>query len=144
MVIATLLFSAAVIGFSFSTVLWLSMIFIFLAGMGMMLQTASSNTILQTIVSDEMRGRIMSLYIMAFIGMAPFGSLLAGFLASRIDAQNTLRIGGFCCVAGAALFALKLPALRNIIRPIYVQKGFIEEVTQGIESATELTIPPED
>jgi MFS family permease len=143
-VIATLLFGAAVIAFSFSTAMWLSMMFIFLAGLGMMLQTASSNTILQTIVSDEMRGRIMSLFTMAFIGMAPFGSLLAGFLASKIGAQNTMRIGGIACLAGAVLFARKLPVLRKIVRPIYVQKGFIQEVTQGIQSAAELSVPPED
>ena len=144
MVAAMVIFSVGIIGFSFSSVIWLSMIFIFLAGLGMMLQTASGNTILQTIVSDEMRGRIMSVFIMAFIGMAPFGSLLAGSLANKIGAPNTLLTGGICCLAGAVLFARKLPALGKMIRPIYAQKGIILEVTEGIQSAAELSIPPED
>jgi MFS family permease len=144
MAAAMVLFSAGIIGFAFSTVIWLSLIFIFLAGLGIMLQTASGNTILQTVVSDEMRGRIMSVFVMAFIGMAPFGSLLAGTLANKIGAPHTLLIGGFCCLVAAAFFARKLPSLAKMIRPVYVQKGLIREVTEGIQSAAELSVPPED
>jgi MFS family permease len=96
-----------------------------LVGMGMMLQIASSNTILQTIVDDDKRGRVMSLYTMAFLGMTPFGSLLAGSLAQTLGAAHALQVGGACCLLGGVLFAFRLPALRPLVRPIYVRKGVL-------------------
>jgi MFS family permease len=110
----------------------------------MMVQMVASNTIIQTIVDDDKRGRIMSFYVMAFIGTAPFGSLLAGTLAAAIGAPNTLIIGGTLCVLAAALFARKLPDLRKNIRPIYVKLGIIPEMSSGIQAASNLTAPPED
>jgi len=107
------------------------------------MQMASSNTILQTIVDDDKRGRVMSFYTMAFIGTAPFGSLLAGGLASSIGAPNTLIIGGVSSVLGAILFASKLSDLKKMVRPIYVRLGIISEVASGIQTATELTVPPQ-
>jgi MFS family permease len=142
--LAVCLFGVGIIGFSLSTVIWTSMSFVLLIGLGMMVQMASSNTILQTIVEDDMRGRVMSFYAVAFLGMAPFGSLLAGGLAHRIGATNTLLIGGSCCILGSILFAAKLPSLRKIAHPIYVQKGIIPQVVKGIQTATELSMPPED
>ena len=105
-----------------------------------MVQMASSNTVLQTIVDDDKRGRVMSFYAMAFMGMAPFGSLIAGSLASKIGAPNTLIIGGTCCLIGSAVFARRLPKLRKIVHPIYVKMGIIPEIATGIGSATDLTL----
>jgi MFS family permease len=142
--IATGLFGLGLIGFSLSNIIWISLLFIMLAGLGMMLQMASCNTVLQTMVDDDIRGRVMSFYTMAFMGVMPFGSLLAGVLASRIGAPSTLLIGGVFCVLGSVLFAGKLPALRKLVHPIYVQKGIIPAASKGIQTATELSVPPED
>jgi len=92
-----------------------------------MVQMASSNIILQTIVEEDKRGRVMSFYTMAFMGLSPFGSLLSGALAERIGAGNTLLGGGFFCIIAAVIFALNLPKLRSFIRPLYIQKGIITE-----------------
>jgi len=89
---------------------------------------------LQTIVEDDKRGRVMSFYTMAFMGMAPFGSLVAGGLASKIGAPNTLLIGGVCCVLGSFMFAKKLPLLREMIRPIYVKMGIVSPVISEIQN----------
>jgi len=105
---------------------------------------ASSNTILQTIVENEKRGRVMSFYSISFQGVAPFGSLIAGAAASRIGAPYTLMIGGAICVVGAGLFALQLPAIKRLIRPIYAQMGIIPEVAKGLHAATLLQQPPEE
>lgn len=129
---ATSLFGLGLIMFSWSRVLWLSMIFVFIAGLGMMVQMASSNIILQTIVEENKRGRVMSFYTMAFMGTAPFGSLFAGVAASRIGAPMTLTIGGLLCLLGAFVFWQKLPAIRSKIRPVYIQKGIIAEATAGM------------
>jgi len=138
------IFGSGLVVFSLSRFFLLSLIFMFIAGLGMMLQMASSNTILQTVVDDDKRGRVMSFYLMAFMGTAPFGSLLAGGLASRLGAPNTLMIGGIFCILGAIVFARKLPELRKKVRPIYVRLGIISEVASGIRTATELTVPPEE
>jgi MFS family permease len=144
----TIPLSAAVFGFglvafSLSRFFFLSLALMLITGLGMIIQMASSNTILQTIVDDDKRGRVMSFYTMAFVGTAPFGSLLAGGLASSLGAPNTLIIGGVSCVLGAAVFASKLSELRKIVHPIYVKLGIISEVASGIQTATELTVPPE-
>ena len=107
--------------------LWLSLAVLAAAGFGMMQQMASSNTILQTIVEDEKRGRVMSFYAMAFQGMTPFGSLMAGGLASWMGAPATVALGGALTVAGATWFARKLPAVRAQVRPIYAQLGILPE-----------------
>jgi MFS family permease len=139
------IFGLGLITFSLSRFFLLSLILMVMTGLGMMLQMASSNTILQTIVDDEKRGRVMSFYAMAFMGTAPFGSFLAGGLANIIGAPNTILIGGISCILGALAFAHKLPELRKMIRPIYVRLGFIaSEVSLGIQTATELTVPPEE
>jgi MFS family permease len=143
-VIATGVFGASLIVFSFSRTVWLSQGLILFAGMGMMIYMAGSNTILQTIVTDEMRGRVMSLYATAFMGVAPFGSLLAGGLAQKIGAPRTLMVGGTICIAAAAGFAYKLPAIRKLVRPIYVGKGIIPQVGKGLQSASQLLVPPEN
>jgi len=123
---------AALIAFSFSHALWLSLLLLVTVGFAMMTQMASSNTIVQTIVDDNMRGRVMSFYTMAFMGTAPFGSLLSGALASKIGAPYTVMIGGAICIIGAGVFAWRLPRLRELIRPIYVEKGLMPEVPGGV------------
>jgi MFS family permease len=108
------------------------MFFILAAGFSMMVQMASSNTILQTVVDDDKRGRVMSFYTMAFMGTMPFGSLFAGTLATKIGAPATLLIGGVCCVIGALLFSGKLPVLREKIRLVYLKKGIIPAIPTSI------------
>ena len=142
--IATGVFGGSLIAFSQSRLLWLSLILLLGTGFGMITQLASSNTILQTIIPDERRGRVMSFYAMAFIGMAPFGSLLAGSLASRIGASHTVLISGICCVAGALWFASRLGHLRKVVRPIYVKLGIVNEVARGMQAASSLRTPPEE
>ncbi|HKI36543.1 MAG TPA: MFS transporter [Gemmataceae bacterium] len=140
------LFGAALIAFSFSRTLWLSLPLLAVAGFAMMVHMAASNTVLQTIVDEDKRGRVMSLYTMAFLGTAPLGSLLAGWLAdvNLIGAQNTVRLGGACCAVGSLLFAAQLPRLREKVRPIYVRMGILPEVAAGIGAASEMAVPPEE
>ena len=128
-------FGLGIIAFSLSRLLWFSMLLLLLCGFGMMVQMASSNIVLQTIVDEDKRGRVMSFYTMSFMGMSPFGCLLAGSLASRIGATNTLLFGGAFCILGAIIFAFKLPSIRKKIHPIYAKKGIIPEVATGIQSA---------
>jgi MFS family permease len=106
-------------------------------GLGLMLQTASSNTILQTITDDDKRGRVMSFYTIAIMGTAPFGSLLAGSLAKIIGTPYTILTGGISCIAGAFLFYRKLPGLKKIVHPVYVKMGLIPEIVTGIQTASE-------
>ncbi len=129
-------FGTGIILFSLSRNLYLSIALLIVTGFGMMVQMASANTLLQTIVDDDKRGRIMSFYTMAFMGMAPFGSLLAGTLAGRLSAPTANIIGGSVCLVGAAVFARNLPRLRELVHPIYVKLGIIPEVATGIQSAT--------
>jgi MFS family permease len=142
--IAAVIFGLAVASFAFSRSLWLSLVLLFIAGLGMMAQIASSNTILQTLVDDDKRGRIMSLFTMSFMGMAPFGSLLAGALAGRVGVTYTLLMEGSACCIGALVFASRFGMMREHILPTYRQKGIIPEVVSGLQTATELTIPPEE
>ena len=125
--IASGIFGIGLISFSLSHTLWLSFFLLLITGFGMMVHMASSNTILQTIVDDDKRGRVMSLYAMAFMGMAPLGSLLGGSLAGWIGAPTTLIIIGTSCMIGSFLFRKILPPLRIMIRPIYVRKGILSE-----------------
>jgi MFS family permease len=129
------LFGAALLAFGFSHLLWLSMCLLLVTGFGMMRHLAASNTILQTILEEEKRGRVMSFYAMAFQGMAPFGSLVAGALAARIGAPKTVMLSGALCMGGALIFARALPRLRTFIRPIYVERGIMPEVASGIRDA---------
>lgn len=138
---ATMIFGIGLIAFSFSHILWLSLMFLVITGLGFMLQMASSNTILQTIVEDDKRGRVMSLFIMAFMGSVPFGSLLAGGLSHTLGPTNTLLIGGIFCLGGAGWFYRQLPEIRKTIRPIYVRLGIMREIATGLDTAAELSLP---
>lgn len=141
---AAVIFGVGIIIFAFSSTLWISLPALAAAGFGAMAVVACGNTILQTIVEDDKRGRVMSFFTMSFMGMTPFGSLAAGWLATRIGPVETLALGGALCLTGGLLFARVLPRLREMIRPIYACKGIIPEVAEGLEQAAELTIPPED
>jgi len=134
---AAVLFGAGLIAFSFSRTLWLSLALLLFAGCGMMVQMASSNTALQVLVDDDKRGRVMALYAMAFMGMAPFGSLLAGGLAGLIGAPHTLLVGGILCIAGAFIFSKNILSVKDIMRPF--EKELSPEIATGIESSEEAT-----
>jgi MFS family permease len=123
--IAAAVFGLGLIGFGLSHWFWLSMIMVLIAGMGMMQGMAASNTIIQTIVSEDKRGRVMSYYTMAFVGMAPFGSLLAGTMAHAVGAPRTVILNGAMVLLGAAWFTARLPAVRRTIRPIYQEMGIL-------------------
>lgn len=123
--LAPAILGIGLIAFSLSRFLPLSLFTMLFVGLGTILQIAASNTFLKTIVEDDKRGRLMSLYTMSFLGMIPVGNLLGGLLASHIGASNTLIIDGIACIIGSIVFSRQLPALRKIMRPIYEQKGII-------------------
>lgn len=114
---------AALVALSFSRWLPASIMLMSAIGFGMLVVTVSTNMILQTIVDDDKRGRVMSLYTAAFLGIAPLGALMAGVFADRIGATTTVMIGGIACVCVAALIARKVPVIRAHIRPIYAKLG---------------------
>jgi predicted MFS family arabinose efflux permease len=126
--IASALFGLGLIAFGLSRRLWLSLMILPLVGAGFMVSLAATNTIVQTITEEHLRGRVMAFYTMAFLGTAPLGSLLAGVLADRIGEPYTIVLGGVVCVLGAAWFGSRLPRLRELVRPIYVQQGIIRTV----------------
>jgi len=130
-----IIFGLGLILFSLSRNFLLSFLMMIVTGFGMILNMTGSNTLLQTITEDDKRGRVMSFYTMAFIGIAPFGSLLAGTLASIIGAPNTLLFGGICAIIGGILFALKLPEIRRLVRPIYLKLGIISEIPNNLPSS---------
>jgi MFS family permease len=144
MVLMIALLGIATIGVACTRVLEISLVLVTLIGFAVMVAVAASNTILQTIVDEDKRGRATSLYMMAFMGTAPLGSLLAGICADVLGTPWTLAISGAVSIGGALLFALRLPALRASIHPIYAREGIIPEVPSAIESAAELSAPPED
>ncbi|HBI80777.1 MAG TPA: MFS transporter, partial [Bacteroidales bacterium] len=140
----TFIFAFSLILFSFSKSITLSLIILLFCGYGMMIQTAGSNTILQTLSNDDMRGRVMSFYTVAFRGMAPFGSLMAGAMADSFGAPATVLISGIVCLVVGILFSKNLKIIRIAARPIYQQKGLIPEAVKGVQVASNLTLPPED
>ncbi|HWE92510.1 MAG TPA: MFS transporter [Tepidisphaeraceae bacterium] len=145
--VASCLFGAALIAFSFSRAYWLSLAIVPVGGLGMIICFASANTILQTLTDDHMRGRVMSFFTMAFVGMTPWGNLLAGWAASKlatpgtevVGASRTVMIAGAVVIIASVSFALKLPALRKIVRPLFIQKGILPtELAAGMQSATDV------
>jgi len=130
---AAIVFGAGLFLFGLSRWLWLSLILMLLVGFGMLQGMTVSNTIIQTLVPEDRRGRVMSYYTAAFMGMAPFGSLLAGSLAHWIGAPRTVMLTGSCCIAGGLWFWSRLPAIRREMRPIYEQLGIIAPVPKMVE-----------
>jgi MFS family permease len=104
-------FASGLILFSVSRYFWLSALFLIPVGFSLMVQMASTNTLIQIMVPDDLRGRVMSTHIWMFLGMAPFGSFLAGAIAAHVGAPATILMGAFLCLAGSALFASRLPHL---------------------------------
>ncbi len=135
------LFGVALIALGLSRSLWVSLLILPVIGFAMMQHMASSNTILQTIVDDEKRGRVMAFYSMAFQGMAPFGSLMAGVIAARIGAPETIMFSGVVCIAGCAWFARRLPEIRKLVRPVYFRLGILPEAAAGVQQASALKAP---
>lgn len=105
--------------------LWLSLALMAVVGFGLMQALASSNTIIQTLVPEDKRGRVMSYYAMALFGAAPIGSLLIGALADALGAPLTFVVVGVLCLAGAAWFTWELPKVRAVMRPIYQEMGLL-------------------
>jgi MFS family permease len=134
--IAAAVFGVGLICFGLSHFLWLSMLMMLVTGFGMMQGLTGSNTIIQTLVDEKMRGRVMSYYTMAFVGMAPFGSLLAGALAHAIGAQRTVIVSGVACILGSVWFTTRLGAIRTEIRPIYERLGIVPQ-RNPVEEAAE-------
>lgn len=134
--IGSLCFGVSLIAFSFSRQIPLSMALLTCCGFSMLTQMASSNTVVQTIVDNDKRGRVMSFYGMCFQGMMPIGSMLAGTLAqTRLGPTWTVFIGGVLCMVTGLLFFRQLPEIRRHIRPIYVQRGILPQVADGLAAA---------
>jgi MFS family permease len=135
-------FGVALLVIALSRSLWITLPLLTLAGFGMMAQMASANTVLQTLVADDKRGRIMSLYSMSFTGVSPFGSLAGGAVASALGAPAAFALGGTGCLLAAAVFGGRVPALREVVRPLYQRLGILPEVARGIQAVTHETNPP--
>lgn len=138
------IFALGAIIFSISRTLWFSMIMMTLAGFGLMSLIVALNTLLQSIVDDSKRGRIMSLYTMSFIGMAPFGGLLVGTAAHSIGAPMTVQLCGALCLVAAVIFSRKLPQISKLIKPVYVHKGIIPAVADAIGTVSTLSTETKD
>jgi MFS family permease len=126
--------------FSQSQTVWLSAVLLVVTGGGMMVQMAAANTLIQTMVDEDKRGRVMGFFGMAFQGAAPFGSLLAGWLAVRVGPAAVVLGSGAVVLLGGVAFATQLPRLRRAARPVYARLGIIPEAAGGVNAATEL--PP--
>jgi MFS family permease len=140
--IASMMLGVGLILFGFSRVLWLSILLMIFIGFGLMQTAAVTNTIVQSLVSEDKRARVMSYYTMAFVGSAPFGSLMAGIVAHRIGAPHTTMVTGSFCVLGSLWFMARRSEVKAAMRPIYREKGLIppakselarEEVTLSAE-----------
>jgi MFS family permease len=136
--VATIAFGGALVAFALSRSLPLSLLILPVVGGGFMVQMAATNTVVQTLVDESLRGRVMAFYTMAFLGTAPLGSLLAGAVASRVGTATTILLGGVVCIAGGAAFALRLPRLRALARPTYIARGILV----AAEESAELTQEP--
>ena len=117
--LAAAMLGGGLILFGLSRTLWLSMVLMVVVGFGMMQAMTASNTVIQSLVPEDKRGRVMSYYVMAYFGSAPLGSLLAGALAQWIGAPHTVMVTGLFCLAGWAWFTVELPQTRAAMRPVY-------------------------
>jgi MFS family permease len=136
--VAALLFGSAIFIFALSRYLMLSVAMLLVTGFAMMQHMASSNTILQTISDPTKRGRVMSYYTMAFMGMTPFGSLFGGAIAASFGAPRALAISGLVCIAAACAYFFYLPSIRRALHPIYIELGILPQMTKAIETASTL------
>ncbi|HJZ72885.1 MAG TPA: MFS transporter [Vicinamibacterales bacterium] len=134
--VAAASFGVALVAFSMSRLFWLSALLLIPVGASMMVEMASSNTLIQAMVPNQLRGRVMAVYSMMFMGMAPFGALFAGWIAERFGAPATVTFGGIVCIVAAGVFSVRLPALRSEGRQLIVA----QEVAGG-DPAAEMTAP---
>ena len=141
--VTALVFGFSLMLFGVSRWMWLSLPLMVVIGFTMMQQMSASNTIMQTIVDETKRGRVMSFYTMSFIGVAPFGSLLIGLSARTLGASRAVMLGGLLFLIVAIWFSRKLKAIRSVVRPIYVRLGILPEVAEGIQAASALQTPPQ-
>jgi MFS family permease len=132
------MFALSVIVFAFSRMLWLSLVTSFAAGFGVMAHMAASNTIVQTVVDDDKRSRVMGFYTMTVLGLTPVGSLLSAGLVIVIGTPYTVAIGGVISLAGALYFIWRLPALRKAARPMLEKAGVLEPIAKGLQTATQV------
>ena len=139
-VVATVVLGLGLAGFSQSGSVWLSAALLVATGAGMMVQMAASNTLIQTMVDEDKRGRVMGFYGMAFQGAAPFGSLLAGWLAGVVGSAPVVLGSGVLVLVGGLAFATQLPRLRRHARPVYARLGILPASADGRRRATAL--PP--
>jgi MFS family permease len=139
--IATVAFGVGLVAFAFARTTWLALAILPVIGAGFMVQMAAINTVLQTLVEDRLRGRVMAFYTMAFFGTAPIGSLVAGVCADRIGAAWTIALGGAVCVAAGAWFASRLPLLRRLVHPIYVERGLLPAPAIAVDSGAKVMQP---
>ena len=116
---------AALVVFSFSKTLWLALPALYVVGMASMLVAASTNTVLQSIVPDDLRGRVASLYVMSFLGVSPLGALASGAVAERAGPPATLAACGILALVAAAVYASQYPAIRREIRVAYEKLGIL-------------------
>jgi MFS family permease len=122
---AAMLFGVALIAFAVSRSVWLSLCVLFFSGAGFITSLAATNTVVQSVVPEALRGRVMAFYTMAFLGTAPIGSLIAGAVAERIGAPATVAVGGVACLAGGIWFDSTIPRLRALIRPVFIERGLL-------------------
>jgi len=132
-------FGSSLILFSFSRSLYFSIALLLPVGFSMLIQMSSSNTLIQTMVPDELRGRVMSVYSIMFMGMAPFGALIAGAMAHRIGSPLTVALGGTVCICGSLVFRSKWSAMRGVARQLIVAQGMrsgepAEEMTGQVDA----------
>jgi MFS family permease len=139
MLIATMTFGLGLIAFGFTRSFWVALIVLPFVGAGFMVEMASTNTILQTITEERLRGRVMAFYTMAFFGSAPVGSLLAGVAADRIGASSTIILGGVACLAAGVWLMMSLPKMRQLVRPIYIERGIL--AASQVESSKTVGAP---
>lgn len=123
--IASATFAVSVALFGFTRSIYAGFPILIVMGLGMMMHMGATNTLIQSIVEDEMRGRVMAFYTMSFIGTMPIGSLLGGFLSSHFGPTATLLVGGITGLVGAAMFYRSLPEFRSVLKPIYEEKGIL-------------------
>jgi MFS family permease len=142
-IVAPILLGFSLFGFALPPSLFLALGLLLVTGFAMMLQMAAINSLLQTIVEERLRGRVMSFYTMSFLGVAPIGSLLAGLLADRIGLVSTFLLCGAVAMLAGIAFATQLPRLRTLIRPIYRRLNILPEIATGIQSVTDLSVPPQ-
>lgn len=134
--IAGISYGLAVCAFAFVPSIWIGAPILMLMGASFMAMFAGSNTMLQTMVDDHLRGRLMSFFSMAVMGMAPFGALAAGWMTKHTSPRASLLAAGVVCALSATAFAWQLPSLRKLIRPIYVRKGILKEAATGVENVS--------